>query len=106
MSDHIISIQNSIRYINTHLEEDLSPEILAEKANYSLFHFCRMFKEVTGESVMRFVREKRMERAISDIKEGYSLADIAAKCGYETTSGFSRAYKKQFGQRPEKIINQ
>ena len=102
MSDHIISIQNSINYINSHLEDDLSPEILAGKANYSLFHFCRMFKEVTGESVMRYVREKRMEMAISDMKEGRSLADIAVKCGYETTSGFSRAYKRQFGRRPEK----
>lgn len=102
MSEHYNSIQNSINYINSHLEEDLSPEILAGKANYSLFHFCRMFKEVTGESVMHFVRSKRMEMAIVKMEEGLSLADIAAKCGYETTSGFSRAYKRQFGQRPEK----
>ena len=106
MSDHDISIQKSINYINSHLNDDLSPEILAEKANYSLFHFCRMFKEVTGESVMRFVRGKRMEMANSEMEAGYSLSDIAAKCGYETTSGFSRAYKKQFGQRPEKIMRQ
>ena len=104
MGEHIASIEKSIAYINEHLNEDLSPECLANQAGYSMFHFCRMFKEVTGESVMRFVRGKRLALAENAIMEGSALSEVAEQCGYETTSGFTRAYKKQFGYRPKRTI--
>ena len=87
-------------YIDLHLEEELSAEKLAAKEGYSVFHFCRIFKEYTGEGLMSYVREKRLEAAKKEIEEGNSTSAVAEKYGFETASGFSRAYKRKFGECP------
>lgn len=96
--DYTKNVENTKKYILTHLDEDFTPEYLAQREGYSLFHFCRIFKEYSGESLMRFVRNSRMEKACRDIKNGMSIADTAEKYCYETPSGFIRAYKKIYGK--------
>ncbi len=96
-TENIVSVKN---YINTHLFEELSADKIAAYQGYSTFHFCRIFKEYTGKSLMRYVREKRLEAAEAEMQQGKSTYVAALDCGFETASGFSRAYKKLFGERP------
>ena len=92
-------------YINEHLEDNLSPEKIAAVAGYSTFHFCRVFKQCDGRSLMKYVREKRLEKAEIEVEGGARLAEVAIKYGFETSSGFSRAYERQYGSRPTKKLN-
>jgi len=103
--DYTKSVSQSIDYINAHLNEELTAEDIAANAGYSVFHFCRIFKEYSGKSLMRYVREKRLETAEREVECGCRLCDVAPKYGFETVSGFSRAYEKKFGARPAKIAN-
>ena len=103
--DYTESIERSKKYILFHLEEELSPKKIAESEGYSVFHFCRIFKEYTGESLMHYVREKRLEKAEKEIENGEPTALVAYKYGFETSSGFSRAYAKKFGERPKGKMN-
>ena len=103
--DYTVSIEKTKKYIKEHLSENLSAEKIAAFAGYSVFHFCRVFKEETGKSLMSYVREKRLEQAEKALEKGENTADVAAKCGFETQSGFSRAFAKQFGERPAKKRN-
>ncbi len=103
--DYTESVSQSIDYINAHLNENLTAEKIAANAGYSVFHFCRIFKEYSGKSLMRFVRERRLENAEREVEDGHRLCEIACKYGFETASGFSRAYEKKFGERPAKIAN-
>ena len=50
---------------------------------------------------MSFVRDRRLELAQKEFG-GNRICDIAEKFGYETASGFCRAYKRRFGIRPGK----
>jgi AraC family transcriptional regulator len=43
-------IVKTIQYIDTHLDEDLSLEKIAEISAYSPFHFHRIFRLITGET--------------------------------------------------------
>ena len=99
--DHGKIVNKSIEYIEEHLDEQLSPDIIAANAGYSVYHFSRLFKECTGKSVMSFVRDRRLELAQKEFG-GNRICDIAEKFGYETASGFCRAYKRRFGIRPGK----
>ena len=54
---------------------------------------------------MSYVREKRLELAETDIEKGEAALDVALKYGFETQSGFARAYERKFGERPTKKIN-
>ena len=103
--DYTASIEQTKKYIKEHLSENLSAEKIAAFAGYSIFHFCRVFKEETGKSLMSYVREKRLELAENDIEKGEPTLDVALKYGFETQSGFSRAFAKQFGERPAKKRN-
>ena len=100
--DYTESIKKTKIYINEHLSDELTAENIAYEAGYSVFHFCRVFKEETGKSLMSYVREKRLELAESDIEKGEPAIDVALKYGFETQSGFARAYERKFGERPTK----
>ncbi|MBQ2862070.1 MAG: helix-turn-helix transcriptional regulator [Oscillospiraceae bacterium] len=103
--DYTESVKRSMDYICSHLEDELSAEKIAASEGYSVFHFCRIFKEYTGKSLMRYVREKRLEKAEKEIENGEPASCVAIKYGFETQSGFSRAFAKQFGERPAKKRN-
>lgn len=103
--DYTENIRKTKEYIRKHLSEGLTAEGIAAQAGYSTYHYCRIFKEHTGKSLMRYVREMRLEAAEKEIKSGEATMDVAQKCGFETASGFSRAYQKKFGKRPSKDAN-
>lgn len=103
--DYTKNIKRSMEYIDSHLNEDLTAEKIAAHEGYSVFHFCRIFKEYTGKSLMKYVRDKRLENAEEKIAKGESTAEVAYKCGFETSSGFARAYEKKFGERPTRKMH-
>ncbi len=103
--DYTESIEKSKVYINEHISDELTAEIIASAVGYSVFHFCRVFKKKTGKSLMSYVREKRLELAENDIVKGEHALDVALKYGFETQSGFARAYERKFGERPTRKMN-
>lgn len=103
--DYTESIEKTKVFISEHLYDELTAENIASNAGYSVFHFCRIFKEETGKSLMSYVREKRLELAESDIEKGESTLEVALKYGFETQSGFARAYERKFGERPTRKMN-
>lgn len=97
-----LSIENIIEkakiYIEKHICEELSVETIAESVFLSRSHFAREFKRLTGDSVMDYVIQKRMNLAISLIKEGeQSQKKIAFSVGYSDLKYFQRSFKKHTG---------
>jgi AraC family transcriptional regulator len=76
-------------------------EKLAKRAGYSPYYFCRGFQHETGLSIMEYVRNRRLAYAASELNSGRRLVDIAVDYGYETHSGFSKAFRRYFGCPPE-----
>lgn len=99
-TDYSESIEKSKRFIKSHINDNLSAEIIAENAGYSVFHFCRIFKKYSGRTLMQYVRDLRLENAAKEVKNGARICEAAQSCGYETSGGFSRAYKKKYGKNP------
>lgn len=96
--DHIRRINNVILYIENNLSDHLSIDQLADLACFSKFHFNRIFKSVTGESVYHYIKRVRLERASYYLwSSDNSIKEIASKCGFNTTSNFSYNYKRHFG---------
>jgi len=95
-------IQDVLLYIDANLTDELNAEILANTAGFSTYHFCRVFQWYVGYSVMEYVRLRRLAFAASELSSGRKLIDIAMDYGYETHSGFSKAFKRQYGVSPER----
>ncbi|MEA5517287.1 AraC family transcriptional regulator [Nodularia sp. UHCC 0506] len=64
-------------YIAHHLAEKLSPVQLSKVANLSPHHFHRVFRGVTGESILEYVRRLKLERAARRLR--VTVTDVAAQ---------------------------
>ena len=87
--------------MNHHLDDELDIALLADVSSYSPFHFCRVFKAQMGESVMSYTTRLRLESASIEVGMGNKpLINVALKAGFQTPSGFLKAFKKRFGATP------
>lgn len=89
-----------IQYIEKHLEEPLNVRQLAELAGYSEYHFVRVFKAYTTQTVQEYICRRRLIRSCDDILAGERLIDIAVKYGWSSHSAFSKSFHREFGFVP------
>lgn len=99
-------IQEVIDYIEANLCEKLKLSDLAERCHLSEFYFHRLFRKETGETVMEYVRKRRLTKAAEDLLETqFSILDIAVKYEFSCGEAFSRAFKKMYGITPIEYRN-
>lgn len=75
---------------------------LAAVANFSSFHFHRVFKALMGETVHAFVSRLRLQRAVHLMAHdpARSLTDVALASGFSSPSSFTRSFKQRYGAPP------
>ena len=95
-------IQESIDYIEDHLKEDLTAEVLAKIAGFSPYHYSRVFHAYIGKPVMEYIRCRRLAHALVELAQGKRIIDVALEYGFETHNGFGKAFRKTYGCSPEK----
>jgi AraC family transcriptional regulator len=74
---------------------------LSQIADLSPFHFHRIFKAVTGETLGEFIVRIKLEKAaklLSDSKA--TISQVAYDVGFETPSSLSKAFKKRYNVSP------
>lgn len=88
-------------HIQKHLDRQLGTDELAGVACFSPWHFNRIFRAMTGESLMDYARRLKLERSAWDLKyTARPVTEIAFDAGYENHESFSRAFRKKFGVSP------
>lgn len=85
------------KYIDENLEYPPTAAELAEFSGYSLYHFCHLFRAHFGISVGEYIMRKKLEKAAENIAGGMSITETAFRAGYDTPSGFAKAFRKEFG---------
>lgn len=86
-------------YIDNNISEELTIPKLAEVANFSQYHFQRIFSAMTGETLYRYILRIRLEKAayllVANPKK--TVTEIAYECGFTSSSVFARAFKQYYG---------
>jgi AraC family transcriptional regulator len=99
--------QRVLEYIDEHIDDDLTVEILSKVAALSRFHFHRQFSHLFGVGVHKYVQLVRFRRASYELAfRDHRIIDIALASGYESHEAFSRAFKKAVGQAPSAFREQ
>ena len=93
-------IQRAIDWIEENLRAQITPEDAAREAGFSVWHFCRLFAAQTGLPVMQFVTQRRLRHAAYEISQGRRIIEAALEYGFDSASGFTRAFKREFGASP------
>ncbi|MDU1412196.1 MAG: AraC family transcriptional regulator [Clostridium sp.] len=97
-------IEKCIKFIEEHIKENITIEEVANQSGYSLYHFCRVFSLCMGVSVMEYIRGRKLSLAASELLKGRKIIDIALDYGFETHSGFVKAFRKAFGYSPTQYM--
>lgn len=93
-------ISNIIKYINEHLEEDLSYKSLSGIAYLNPNYLYRLFKEETGFTLHDFITSKRIIKAKELLVNNMAMDEIAKQTGFNDYSNFYRTFKKVTGVSP------
>ena len=99
--DTYAALQDVLEYIDGHITDEIRADQLAGRAGFSRWHFCRVFQWGVGYSVMGYVRSRRLAFAANELGSDRRILDIALEYGFETHSGFSKAFRRYFGCPPE-----
>ncbi|MGE7859596.1 AraC family transcriptional regulator [Bacillus mobilis] len=94
-------------YIESHIDDSLSIEELADVAGFSKFHFHRIFKGIVDEPLSRYVNRLKLERAthLLTYRTDMTITDIAYHFGFTDSAVFSRAFKSHYGISPSQYRN-
>lgn len=97
-------IVSAISYINRHYNEPVSLEQAAERAHMSRYHFCRIFHGATGATFLEYLYNVRLAKAHQLLLgSDLSLSEIAARCGFSSTSHLTRIFKNTYGMPPREF---
>lgn len=94
------------KYIYDHYGENLSVDTLAQSVYLSAGYLSHVFKKETGQSISRFIRAYRMEKATEMLENTYcKIAEISSAVGYTSVSYFCQSFRECFGVSPQKYRN-
>lgn len=90
-----------LAYIYDNLDGDLSLDVLAEIACLSRFHWHRVYRAMTGETLADAIRRIRLIKAANAlVLETAPLAEVAERYGYPNVASFTRAFSAAHGLSP------
>jgi AraC-like DNA-binding protein len=99
-------IQKTLDYVDSNIKEDITAEELAEVAGYSVFHFYRLFQSAVGIPVMQYVLRRKLLYIIYEIGLERKKNEVVYEYGFETYSGFYRAFIREIGYTPAQYLRE
>jgi len=75
--------------------------VLSEKFYLSGPYLSKIFKEVTGESIKRYINNYRIEKAKEFLRNSnYNIETISRKVGYDNVRSFMKTFRNYVGMSP------
>ena len=102
-SEHTALAQHLRDHLLTNREGYVSLAQLAAEHEMSVSHLQKLFKQVYGVPIYRYIKEYRLEQAAVElIRSRKPVTEIAQHAGYDNASKFSESFKKRYGKTPSR----
>lgn len=102
--DYTRLIKDTIDYIEEHLEDVLTLDVLSQKVYLSKYYFHRIFSAVIGCSLNKYMTKRRLNRALVYVMEtSETMVDIAYRFQFASQGSFTRAFKNHYGLPPGQV---
>lgn len=93
----------AVNAIHSAIEQNWTVELMAKACHMSRTSFATHFKQVSGKSPMEYLSWWRMLCAWDKLRQGQSVAVVAAAVGYRSEAAFARQFKKTFQTGPGEV---
>jgi AraC family transcriptional regulator len=103
-NDHIERVNEVLFYIHGDIAKNFGVDELSSLVAMSPFHFNRIFKEVTSESLHAYIKRVKLEHAANLLlfNPEATITHIMHEVGFISNASFSQAFKENFGVTPTK----
>jgi AraC-like DNA-binding protein len=93
-----------VRQIRIHLEtcygSRIKLEPLAASVGLSVFQLIRLFRQATGLPPYAYLEQIRIDRAVTMLREGVPVSEVAFRTGFSDQSHLTRFFKRLTGVPP------
>ncbi|MEX3813932.1 AraC family ligand binding domain-containing protein [Paraburkholderia sp. BR13439] len=94
------AVKRAREYIDAHIAENPTLDIISQAAGMSPFHLLRAFKEAIGVAPHAYLVQRRVEMARHLLLKGHPLRQVAIAAGYYDQGHLSREFRRFFGVPP------
>lgn len=93
-----------MRYLQAHYERTVSMEELSAQFHLSVGHLCRLFKDVTGQTVVDYLNAYRIRVSARLLTESsLDIGEIAGRAGFNNISYFNRKFRQYMHETPSEF---
>lgn len=101
MNGHAVT-KKVVDYIESHIDEDLPLDKIADELHYSKFYIARRFAKETKCTVYQYIRGRRLTLAAQKLAETKQpIVEIAYEAHYDSQQAFTLAFKQIYGCTPK-----
>ena len=98
-------LKNVLDYIDLHYAEPLTISELAELCYFSEYHFMRFFKKHMNMTVVEYLNNLRLEKAVELFEQGNtSILEVSLATGFHNLSYFHKIFKRKFHMTPREFL--
>jgi len=100
--EYICRINRVIDYIENNIEKELTLKELASVANFSEYHFHRIFTSVMKETLFSFIQRLKLEKSVLHLTgmPNKTISEVCYDCGFSSPQVFSKAFKQYYKLSP------
>lgn len=100
-TDKGAAVYSIIEWIRTHLSEAFTLDDLTANFPYNKAYLCRLFKNVTGETIIEYTNKMRINLAKSTLlSRNDTIKEVAYQCGFTDDKYFMRLFKTHTNMTP------
>lgn len=98
---HLCAVEKAKLFMNEHFSNDLSLKEIAQNAHTSVFHFSRIFKQVTGVAPHQYLTSIRLKHAELLLRNTQlPVKEVGYSSGFLNADYFSYAFKRKYCVSP------
>jgi AraC-like DNA-binding protein len=90
-------------FIDNNYDKNIDLGNISEEANFSKYHFIRLFKSIYGKTPHQYLTQVRIEKASQFLDQIFSVSDTCYKVGFNSVSSFTGLFKRSYSQTPSEF---
>lgn len=100
-SSHRDRFKGLIQQVETNFKYKITIEQAAKQVNLNPYHFCKLFKKLTGRTFIEYVNVCRMNEAERLLRDSsHTITEISSTVGCENPNYFTKLFKQYKGMTP------
>jgi AraC-like DNA-binding protein/ligand-binding sensor protein len=94
-------VSGAKQYVQSHLQDKVTLELVARHVHVSRFYFCKLFKKATGMTLTDYVGRIRVERAKTLLaNSSVRVSEVVYAAGFGSIPRFNSVFKRHVGMSP------